>query len=132
MLPDPRCTPGSISPLVTATNLNKTICRDGYSASVRPPEQLTEPAKYALMAAYGVTGSPSDYEFDHLVPLELGGSSNIENLWPQPNQGSPSTFNRYSHYGLNAKDGVEAFLTSGKVLQPLIAREIREIAETNR
>lgn len=108
VLPDPACTPGSITPLVTSSNLSSTICRYGYSASVRPPESLTEPEKFALMQAYGDTGSPSQYEFDHLIPLELGGSSNLANLWPEPNQGSPSTFNSYASYGLNAKDGVES------------------------
>ena len=108
VLPDPKCTPGSITPLVTTSNLSSTICRRGYSASVRPPVSLTEPAKYALMRAYGLTGSPSQYEFDHLIPLELGGSSNLANLWPEPNQGTPSELNPYSHYGLNAKDGVES------------------------
>ncbi len=108
VLPDPRCTPGSITPLVTSANLETTICQYGYSASVRPPLYLTEPEKFALMQAYGVSGSASNYEFDHLVPLELGGSSNLANMWPEPNQGSPSTFNSYSHYGNNAKDGVES------------------------
>ncbi|NNN18472.1 MAG: hypothetical protein HKL84_01320 [Acidimicrobiaceae bacterium] len=108
ILPDPQCTPGSTTPLVDTANLRTTICKTGYSASVRPPVSLTEPAKYALMRAYGLTGSPSQYEFDHLIPLELGGSSNLANLWPEPNQGTPSTFNSYSHYGLNAKDGVES------------------------
>ncbi len=60
------------------------------------------------MQAYGASGSASNYEFDHLIPLELGGSSNLANLWPEPNQGAPSTFNSYSHYGQNAKDGVES------------------------
>ena len=108
VLPDPKCTPGSITPLVTSSNLSSTICRRGYSASVRPPLSLTEPAKYALMRAYGLTGSASKYEFDHLIPLELGGSSNLANLWPEPNQGTPSELNPYSHYGMNAKDGVES------------------------
>ena len=108
VLPDPHCTPGSITPLVTSANLGTTICKRGYSASVRPPLALTEPEKFAIMQAYGVSASASNYEFDHLIPLELGGSSNLANLWPEPNQGSPSTFNSYSHYGLNAKDGVEA------------------------
>ena len=111
VLPDPRCTPGSITPLVTSADLGTTICEQGYSASVRPPVSLTEPAKYALMRAYGLSGSPSQYEFDHLIPLELGGSSNLANLWPEPNQGSPSTFNSYSHYGLNAK-GLVSHCTS--------------------
>ncbi len=108
VLPDPKCTPGSVTPLVTSSNLSSTICKRGYSASVRPPVSLTEPAKYALMRAYGLTGSPTSYEFDHLIPLELGGSSNLANLWPEPNQGTPSELNSYSHYGLNAKDGVES------------------------
>ena len=108
VLPDPNCTPGSVTPLVTSYNLSLTICKRGYSTSARPPVSLTEPAKYALMRAYGLTGSPSRYEFDHLIPLELGGSSNLANLWPEPNQGIPSTFDTYSHYGLNAKDGVES------------------------
>jgi hypothetical protein len=48
------------------------------------------------MAAYGDTGPPSDYEYDHLVSLELGGASNDpRNLWPEPGA-SP-----------NAKDAVE-------------------------
>jgi hypothetical protein len=37
------------------------------------------------MAAYGDTGSMAAYEYDHLVPLELGGATNDpRNLWPQP------------------------------------------------
>jgi hypothetical protein len=37
------------------------------------------------MAEYGVRGSPSDYQEDHLISLELGGSpSDPRNLWPQP------------------------------------------------
>jgi hypothetical protein len=37
------------------------------------------------MAAYGDGGSPHDYEYDHLVPLELGGAPNDpRNMWPEP------------------------------------------------
>jgi hypothetical protein len=37
------------------------------------------------MAAYGATGSIGDYEYDHFVPLELGGATNDpRNLWPEP------------------------------------------------
>jgi hypothetical protein len=42
------------------------------------------------MAAYGDTGSLGDYEYDHFVPLELGGATNDpRNLWPEPG-GSPN------------------------------------------
>jgi hypothetical protein len=37
------------------------------------------------MAAYGDTGAMSTYEYDHFVPLELGGAVNDpRNLWPEP------------------------------------------------
>ena len=31
---------------------------------------------------------PDTYEVDHLIPLELGGSNAIENLWPEAYAGS--------------------------------------------
>ncbi|HUC36496.1 MAG TPA: hypothetical protein VMR97_05175 [Acidimicrobiales bacterium] len=107
-LPDPSCTPGSIDPTVTQANLSQTICRSGgYTDSVRPPESLTEPAKYSLMDAYGSNESASHYELDHLVPLEVGGASSIANLWPELDVGSPAQFDPSDPYGQNAKDGVE-------------------------
>jgi hypothetical protein len=30
------------------------------------------------------TYTPKEYEIDHFIPLALGGSNNIKNLWPQP------------------------------------------------
>ena len=107
LLPDPDCTPGAVDARVTQADIGATICRSGYTSSVRPPESMTEPAKYRSMDAYGATGSASRYEYDHLVPLELGGSSDVRNLWPEPNQGSPSQFDSTDSYGINAKDGVE-------------------------
>ncbi len=93
-LPDPRCTPGAISAAVTQGNLDATICRSGYTRTVRPPESVTEPEKLASMAAYGDSGSPHEYEYDHLVPLELGGAPNDpRNLWPEPG-GSPNAKDR--------------------------------------
>jgi len=69
---------------VTQENLATTICRPGgYTEAVRPPESLTEPFKYESMRAYGAGGSVSAYELDHLVPLEVGGSSDTRNLWPE-------------------------------------------------
>jgi hypothetical protein len=82
--PDPRCTPGALNPAVTQATIGSTICRAGWTATVRPPESVTEPEKLASMAAYGVRGA-SSYEYDHDVPLELGGAVNDpRNLWPEP------------------------------------------------
>jgi hypothetical protein len=37
------------------------------------------------MAEYGLAGSPSGYQEDHLISLELGGHpTDPRNLWPEP------------------------------------------------
>ena len=95
-LPDPHCTPGAVNPDVTQATIGHTICMPGWTKTVRPPESVTAREKRGSMAAYGLTGSPRDYEYDHLVSLELGGAVNdARNLWPEPG-GSP-----------NPKDAVE-------------------------
>jgi hypothetical protein len=82
-LPDPRCTPGSIDPAVTQAGIGSTICKKGWTATVRPPESQTEHFKYDV--AYPAYGTPRSKrtELDHLVPLELGGSNDATNLWPE-------------------------------------------------
>ena len=100
-LPDATCTPGAINTAVTQANIQSTICTTGYTTTVRPPVSITEPAKYQSMSAYSSPGTASDYEYDHLVPLELGGSSDVRNLWPEPYAGGSYT-----------KDGVETRLNS--------------------
>ena len=74
--PDPRCTPGASDPRVTRAEIASTICRSGYTRSVRPPESVTYVEKRASMRAYGDHGSSRRYEYDHLIPLELGGAPN--------------------------------------------------------
>ena len=77
--------PGAIDPAVTQGNLGRTICRSGYSESVRPSESITEREKIASLRSYGDRKPVHDYEYDHLVSLELGGAPNdARNLWPEP------------------------------------------------
>lgn len=79
-------TPGAINPRVTQANIHQTICVPGYSKMVRPPESYTEPLKRELIAKYGFSDRRlRDYELDHLISIELGGSpSDPRNLFPQP------------------------------------------------
>src|SRR2546423_8550145 len=84
-LPDRRCTPGADDARVTQANIDNTICRRGYSKSVRPRTSVTGPIKRERIAAYGLPSDPRLYELDHLVSLELGGApANPANLWPEP------------------------------------------------
>jgi hypothetical protein len=121
VLPHHQLTPGAIDPRVTQGNIRNTICRRGYTASVRPPFKYSNAMKHRLMRIYGITASIHDYELDHLIPLELGGCPDCErNLWPQPKNVFP---------GANDKDEVERYLhdqvCSGEM--PL-AKAQREIA----
>jgi hypothetical protein len=103
-LPDRRCTPGAVNPAVTPATIARTICAAGWTATVRPPERVTEPEKLASLRAYGEAGA-SGYEYDHLVPLELGGAVNDpRNLWPEPDYGTRQGFD------LNPKDELETLL----------------------
>jgi hypothetical protein len=94
-LPDSDCTPGAVFPDATAAQ----ICRPGYSSSVRNvPSEVSR----MVYAEYGITErNPGDYEVDHLVPLELGGSNDIANLWPEAAAPPP---------GFHQKDVVENYL----------------------
>ncbi len=98
-LPDPACTPGVVSAVVSQANLTATICHSGYTSTVRPPESDTETFKKKIMVAYQEPGTLSDYELDHLVPLELGGSNDAGNLWPEHND--------HPAGAINSKDLVE-------------------------
>ena len=102
VLPDATCTPGAIDPSVTQDNIDSTICVSGYTKTVRPPVSVTEPQKFESMTAYGFNDSPSNYEFDHLIPLEIGGApDDLKNLWPESHDTTPNSYD---------KDGLENYL----------------------
>ena len=82
-LPDPHCTPGATDPHVTQASIATTICKTGWTATIRPPTSQTNHAKFTVSyPAYGLPRA-TVAELDHLIPLELGGSSDITNLWPE-------------------------------------------------
>jgi len=94
-LPDGSCTPGTVFTDATKDD----ICRPGYSASVR---DVSSSLKREVYESYGIYNhSTGEYEVDHLIPLELGGSNDITNLWPEPADPRP---------GFHEKDKVENYL----------------------
>ena len=84
-LPDRHCTPGATYARVTQATIGRTICVPGWTATVRPPESYTESLKREQITEYGYRDKRlHDYEEDHLIPLELGGSPrSVRNLWPE-------------------------------------------------
>jgi hypothetical protein len=77
--------PGVLNPDVTQANIASTICLHGWTKTIRPPTSYTNALKQKQMREYGVGGSMSDYQEDHLISLELGGHpTDPRNLWPEP------------------------------------------------
>jgi|SRR5579859_3559228 len=94
-LPDSACTPGALFSNATV----QQICKSGYASSVR---NVPTSEKDQVYAEYGITHhSTGQYEVDHLVSLELGGSNDIANLWPEAASPTP---------GFHQKDQVENYL----------------------
>ncbi|NEM90810.1 hypothetical protein [Galbitalea soli] len=102
VLPNSARTPGERNPAVTQATIGSTICVSGWTATVRPPSSVTTAIKVQQLASgYAFHGdtSTSDYEEDHLISLELGGSpSSVANLWPEPYA---------AREGARAKDALE-------------------------
>ena len=94
-LPDSACTPGAVFSDVTKDQ----VCTPGYSKNVR---NVPDSEKQQVFDEYGITShGPGEYEVDHLISLELGGSNDIANLWPEPAEPRP---------GFHEKDKVENYL----------------------
>src|SRR5215469_4750307 len=76
---------GTLNPEVTQSTISSTICRPGWTRTIRPPLSYTSKLKREQMRQRHLPGSPAAYEEDHFIPLELGGAPrNPGNLWPQP------------------------------------------------
>ncbi len=86
----------ALNPAVAEATIRSTICVTGWTATIRPPESYTRPLKLQQMAAEGLTGSPSDYEEDHRMPLELGGAPR-----------DPTNLSPESHASSYTKDAAE-------------------------
>jgi len=76
LLPDASLTPGDV-----LTTDAKLVCVSGYAGSKR---KVSQSLKDAVYKTYGILKHTSgDWEIDHLISLELGGSNTQSNLWPQ-------------------------------------------------
>lgn len=80
--PDPKLTPGAVLPVT-----RDDICVPGYTQKVR---NVPDAVKRQVYAAYGITSHKAgDFEVDHLISLELGGSNSPKNLWPESYKTQP-------------------------------------------
>lgn len=113
ILPDRRLTPGAVLP-VTA----RDITTPGYSKKVR---NVPQSVKEQVYRNYSITHrGKGEYEVDHLVSLEIGGSNSIKNLWPESYLTQP--------WNAHVKDGLEnrlhSMIAKGQIDMATAQREI--------
>ena len=78
-------TPGVLNAAVTEATVASTICRRGWTRTIRPPTSYTNALKLRQLVQYRLRGPPSAFQEDHLISLELGGDPvDPRNLWPEP------------------------------------------------
>jgi hypothetical protein len=112
-LPDRRCSPGAYSSGLT----KRVICSAGFRTGDYRNVPLAE--KRAVEQEYGL--APKSYgstlEIDHIVSLELGGSNDIANLYPERAD---------AHPGYHVKDKLE------NKLHKLVCANLLDLTRTRR
>jgi hypothetical protein len=84
--PDRRCSPGAYYSRLT----RRRICSSRFRTSAI--RNVPQAEKFRVEREYGMRARYYGYaiEIDHIVPLELGGSNAIANLFPEPGSGAAS------------------------------------------
>src|SRR5262249_61942822 len=92
LYPNATATPGVVNPDVTQANISDTICKAGWTDTIRPSPAITNSLKKQQLAASKFKDKdPSHYEEDHFISLEIGGRHRRpQNLSP-PRWGEPQT-----------------------------------------
>jgi hypothetical protein len=122
LLPDRALTPGAVMPGCT----KEKVCTPGYADGnddMEGARNVDEATRSAAFARYGIpNANPADYEVDHLISLELCGSNELENLWPESYDPVP---------GAHEKDRVEDELHEQVCKGDITLEQAQEIIRTN-
>ena len=101
LLPDLSLTPGMVDPSCDETK----VCQPGYSdgnAEKEGARNVDDSTKQEVYQRYGINNPVDDaYEIDHLISLEVCGSNDPRNLWPESYKPVP---------GAHEKDRLEDWL----------------------
>jgi hypothetical protein len=107
-LPDRACTPGDVLPEMTAESLCSSTFRTETirDSATSPSEKRRVYEMYNIPHPLNNRGHSQACEIDHLVPLELGGTDTMANLWPQCSPG----YAGWQGGGFRDKDRFENYL----------------------
>jgi hypothetical protein len=105
-LPDRRCSPGGYYSRLTKA----VICGSDFNTSTI--RDVSQSEKYAVEREYGVPAKlyGRTVEIDHIIPLELGGSNSIANLYFEPGSGRADY-----HAKDAAEDRAKAWVCEGRI-----------------
>jgi hypothetical protein len=119
VLPNPTLTPGEMLPQFSQDD----ICALGFAKAHRPSRTESTALKKLVFERYGIAWSRhAEFELDHDIPLCLGGSNALANLWPEPFSGS---WNAY------LKDDLEIWLYDQVCAGTMSLRDAQEQISTN-
>lgn len=111
--PDYACTPGG----VFADVLRGDLCKRGYASSVKA---ISAKTKDAVFSAYTIAEfDRKQYTLDRFAPINLGGTNDVQNIWPQPTK------------DVSSKNKVESFLFEEMCSGRITVSESQELASTN-
>jgi hypothetical protein len=87
-LPDAACMPGNINPSLTTV-----ICGPDFHTSDYRDKESTPAQRATTYGLYNIPRPPQNIganqqcELDHLVSLEVGGTDDLSNIWPECSPG---------------------------------------------
>jgi len=115
LVPDTRLTPGA-----TRSVTRENICSPGPESSGEP-QAVPSTVAMRVFEEYGIRNpEPRMYEVDYLITPALGGSADIQNLWPQPY--TEGTWN--SHVKDALEDRLRVMVCAGMLDLPTAQRDI--------
>ncbi len=118
-LPDPSKTPGVINPKLTQA----LVCSKSFRTG--PYRHVTPAMHKQIYALYGLTPNkaPCPCEDDHLISIELGGSNDNRNRWPQSYISKP--------WNAHIKDKLEGRLHRLVCAKKLTLQEAQQAISSN-
>jgi hypothetical protein len=107
-LPDSACTPWNINQSLT----KDVICAADFRTDTYRDKESTSTQKNTTYGLYSIphpennTGANQQCELDHLISLEIGGSDDLSNIWPECSPG----YSGWTGASFRDKDKFENYL----------------------